>query len=172
MVFYLLSISAELENLTNLQPRGGCDDPSYRYYFKVVLIRIKGFVSDFGFLNQILWCDQVKCENCGEISQKETCVTMSETVPLSSGRATANLVQKVSISNFLCVRLIASSNLSSYQGFYSQLVRIFWFISMSWFLHHVSVMVKFCSIISWRYADFVSELWVYASICLDLLVSC
>lgn len=70
MVFYLLLVSAELENLTNLQPRGGCDDPNYPYYFKV------------------------KCENCGELSQKETCVTMSESVPLSSGRATANLVQK------------------------------------------------------------------------------
>lgn len=70
MVLYMLLISAELENLTNLQPLGGCDDPNYRYYFKV------------------------KCENCGEISQKETCVTMSESVPLSSGRATANLVQK------------------------------------------------------------------------------
>lgn len=33
----MLSISAELENLTNLQPRGGCDDPNYRYYFKVHL---------------------------------------------------------------------------------------------------------------------------------------
>ncbi|KAG1367650.1 putative CXXC motif containing zinc binding protein [Cocos nucifera] len=70
MVFYMLYFTAELENLTNLQPRGGCDDLSYPYYFKV------------------------KCENCGEISQKETCVTMSESVPLPNGRGTANLVQK------------------------------------------------------------------------------
>ncbi|XP_010910652.1 uncharacterized protein [Elaeis guineensis] len=70
MVFYMLSFTAELENLTNLQPRGGCDDPNYPYYFKV------------------------KCENCGEVSQKETCVTMSESVPLPNGKGTVNLVQK------------------------------------------------------------------------------
>lgn len=35
MVFYLLSFTAELENLTNLQPRDGCDDPNYVYGFKV-----------------------------------------------------------------------------------------------------------------------------------------
>lgn len=70
MVYYMLFFTAELENLTDLQPHGGCDDPNYTYYFKV------------------------KCENCGEISQKETCVTMSESVPLPNGRGTANLVQK------------------------------------------------------------------------------
>ncbi|PKA55896.1 hypothetical protein AXF42_Ash014568 [Apostasia shenzhenica] len=70
MVYYLLSFSAELENLTDLQPRGGCDDPAYPYYFKL------------------------KCENCGEVSQKETCVVISEEVPLPTGRGTANLVQK------------------------------------------------------------------------------
>ncbi|XP_020588696.1 UPF0587 protein C1orf123 isoform X2 [Phalaenopsis equestris] len=70
MVYYLLSISAELENLTDLQPCGGCDDPNFSYYFKV------------------------KCESCGEISQKETCVMISEVVPLPTGRATAHLVQK------------------------------------------------------------------------------
>ncbi|KAH7651284.1 CXXC motif containing zinc binding protein eukaryotic protein [Dioscorea alata] len=37
MVFYLLSFTAELENLTNLQPRGGCDDPNYVYGFKCKL---------------------------------------------------------------------------------------------------------------------------------------
>ncbi|XP_073006929.1 uncharacterized protein [Typha latifolia] len=70
MVFYLLHFTAELENLTNLQPRGGCDDPNYTYYFKV------------------------KCENCGEISQKTTWVALSESVSLTNGRGTANLVQK------------------------------------------------------------------------------
>ncbi|CAL9774797.1 unnamed protein product [Musa acuminata subsp. burmannicoides] len=70
MVFYVLDFTAELENLTNLQQRGGCSDPNYTYYFKV------------------------KCENCGEISQKETCVVLSESVPLPNGRGTANLVQK------------------------------------------------------------------------------
>ncbi|RWW45979.1 hypothetical protein BHE74_00048137, partial [Ensete ventricosum] len=35
MVFYILDFTAELENLTNLQQRGGCSDPNYTYYFKV-----------------------------------------------------------------------------------------------------------------------------------------
>ncbi|KAI0515539.1 hypothetical protein KFK09_008204 [Dendrobium nobile] len=70
MVYYLLSFSAELENLTDLQPRGGCDDPTYPYYFKV------------------------KCESCGGVSAKETCVMISEEVPLPTGRGTAHLVQK------------------------------------------------------------------------------
>ncbi|KAJ0986528.1 hypothetical protein J5N97_004931 [Dioscorea zingiberensis] len=70
MVLYLLTFTAELENLTNLQPRGGCDDPNFTYCFKL------------------------KCENCGEVSQKETYVTMSETVPIPNSRGTANLVQK------------------------------------------------------------------------------
>uniref|UniRef100_A0A453EXF8 Uncharacterized protein n=1 Tax=Aegilops tauschii subsp. strangulata TaxID=200361 RepID=A0A453EXF8_AEGTS len=35
MVFFALLVGAELDGLTNLQPRGGCDDPSYPYYFKV-----------------------------------------------------------------------------------------------------------------------------------------
>ncbi|KAM0938257.1 putative CXXC motif containing zinc binding protein [Dioscorea sansibarensis] len=70
MVFYLLSFTAELENLTNLQPRGGCDDPEYVYGFKL------------------------KCENCGEVTQKETYVTLSETVSIPNSKGTANLVQK------------------------------------------------------------------------------
>jgi hypothetical protein len=36
MVFFALLVGAELDGLTNLQPRGGCDDPSYPYYFKVL----------------------------------------------------------------------------------------------------------------------------------------
>lgn len=35
MVYYALELSAELDGLTNLQPRGGCDDPNFTYYFKV-----------------------------------------------------------------------------------------------------------------------------------------
>ncbi|KAL2517830.1 hypothetical protein Adt_14077 [Abeliophyllum distichum] len=35
MVNYMLMISAELENLTDLQPQGGCDDPNFTYYFKL-----------------------------------------------------------------------------------------------------------------------------------------
>ena len=35
MPLFLLSIKADLENLTDLQPRGGCDDPDYGYFLKV-----------------------------------------------------------------------------------------------------------------------------------------
>ncbi|MBA0774132.1 hypothetical protein Gotri_009361 [Gossypium trilobum] len=35
MVKFLLKIAADLQNLTNLQPQGGCDDPSFSYLFKV-----------------------------------------------------------------------------------------------------------------------------------------
>ncbi|KAA8521305.1 hypothetical protein F0562_011949 [Nyssa sinensis] len=70
MVNYMLMITAELENLTNLQPQGGSDDPNYTYYFKM------------------------KCGNCGEVTQKETCVSLNETVPLPFNKVTTNLVQK------------------------------------------------------------------------------
>ncbi|XP_058224844.1 uncharacterized protein LOC131333996 [Rhododendron vialii] len=68
MVNYLLMITADLENLTKLEPQGGCDDPNFAYYFKL------------------------KCERCGEVTQKDTCVSLSETVALP--RSTTNLVQK------------------------------------------------------------------------------
>jgi len=67
-VNYLLMITAELENLTNLEPQGGCDDPNFTYYFKL------------------------KCERCGEVTQKDTCVSLNETITLP--RSTTNLVQK------------------------------------------------------------------------------
>ncbi|KAK9273344.1 hypothetical protein L1049_018153 [Liquidambar formosana] len=72
MVNFMLMITAELENLTNLQPQGGCDDPSFSYYVKL------------------------KCGSCGELSPKETCLSLNETVPLPSGkgRGTTHLVQK------------------------------------------------------------------------------
>ena len=38
MVNYVLKITADLENLTNLQPSGGCDDPNFPYLFKVSFI--------------------------------------------------------------------------------------------------------------------------------------
>uniref|UniRef100_A0A0D9V229 Uncharacterized protein n=1 Tax=Leersia perrieri TaxID=77586 RepID=A0A0D9V229_9ORYZ len=68
MVFYGLYYWAELDNLTDLRPRGGCDDPTYPYYFKL------------------------RCGNCGEVSAKATCVSLGEVVEL--GRSTVNLVQK------------------------------------------------------------------------------
>ncbi|XP_004498924.1 uncharacterized protein [Cicer arietinum] len=70
MVNYMLMITAELENLTNLQPQAGCDDPNFSYFFKL------------------------KCGRCGEISQKDTCVSLNDTVPLPAGKATTHLIQK------------------------------------------------------------------------------
>lgn len=35
MVNFQLMITAELENLTDLQPQNGCDDPNFSYFFKV-----------------------------------------------------------------------------------------------------------------------------------------
>ncbi|XP_050234474.1 uncharacterized protein LOC126682758 [Mercurialis annua] len=70
MVNYMLMITADLDSITNLQPQGGCDDASFTYLFKL------------------------KCGRCGEVSQRETCLSLNETVPLPSGKGTANLVQK------------------------------------------------------------------------------
>lgn len=37
MVLFALQITAELDNLTDFQPQGGCDDPEFTYLFKVSL---------------------------------------------------------------------------------------------------------------------------------------
>lgn len=63
-------ISADLDNLTDLQPQAGCDDPNFSYYFKL------------------------KCGNCGEVTAKQTCINLGETVPLPKSKGTTNLVQK------------------------------------------------------------------------------
>lgn len=70
MPHYFLWFRAELENLTNLQPPGGCDDPDYIYQFKL------------------------KCENCGEVAEKHSGVLLNETFPNPTGRDICHLVQK------------------------------------------------------------------------------
>ncbi|XP_048444144.1 LOW QUALITY PROTEIN: UPF0587 protein CG4646-like [Pyrus x bretschneideri] len=71
MVKFLLQISAELKNLTYLQPQDGCDDPDYSYLFKL------------------------RCEWCGELSLRETRVSLNETVPLPArNKRTANVIRK------------------------------------------------------------------------------
>ncbi|XP_010669152.2 uncharacterized protein LOC104886392 [Beta vulgaris subsp. vulgaris] len=70
MVTYNLMITAEVENVSTIQPMGGCDDPNFTYYFKL------------------------RCENCGEVTPKETCVVLQDVVPLPKSRGQANLVQK------------------------------------------------------------------------------
>ncbi|KAM1748111.1 hypothetical protein ACFX12_009137 [Malus domestica] len=57
-VFFLLQISTELKNLTDLQPQDGYDNPNYSYLFKR------------------------KCEWCGELSPRETFVSLNETITL------------------------------------------------------------------------------------------
>lgn len=70
MVKLMLKITAEVENVKSLQPMGGCDNPSFSFYFKL------------------------KCEKCGELTAKETCVSLEEEVPIPKSRGLANLVQK------------------------------------------------------------------------------
>ncbi|CAO2818019.1 unnamed protein product [Amaranthus hypochondriacus] len=70
MVTFKLMITAEVENVSTIQPMGGCSDPSFTYYFKL------------------------KCENCGEVTQKETSVVLEEVFPIPKSRGQANLVQK------------------------------------------------------------------------------
>ncbi|KVH91547.1 Protein of unknown function DUF866, eukaryotic, partial [Cynara cardunculus var. scolymus] len=69
MVKFKLCIHAELVNLTNFQPQGGCSDPDFTYYFKL------------------------KCNECQEVTKKGICVSLNETVPLSR-RRTTNLIKK------------------------------------------------------------------------------
>ncbi|KAI3830515.1 hypothetical protein MKW98_030678 [Papaver atlanticum] len=70
MVNLVLMITAELDNLTDLQPQGGCDDANFPFYIKI------------------------KCGNCGEVSPKETCLVLADTVSIPKSRGTTNLVQK------------------------------------------------------------------------------
>lgn len=70
MVNYHLMITAEVENVSSIQPMGGCDDPNFTYYFKL------------------------KCGNCGEVTEKETYVVLGDVVPIPKSRGQANLVQK------------------------------------------------------------------------------
>ncbi|CAA2983349.1 Hypothetical predicted protein [Olea europaea subsp. europaea] len=37
---------------------------------------------------------QLKCGNCGEVTQKETCVSLNETIPSAKGKSDVHLVQK------------------------------------------------------------------------------
>nr|ACN41212.1 unknown [Picea sitchensis] len=45
MVQLKLEIKAELENLANFQPQGGCDDPDFSYYFKCKFCGRDGTIS-------------------------------------------------------------------------------------------------------------------------------
>eukprot|EP00249_Psilotum_nudum_P004647 c18151_g1_i2 orf=266-598(+) len=81
MVLLLLQIKADLENLTNLIPRGGSDGSPFWYFFKV------------------------KCGSCGEMSDKFSAVTATEQLQMPRSRGVAHLVQKVSGSKFADIDL-------------------------------------------------------------------
>jgi len=70
MVLLLLEIKAELENITNLMPKGGSDGSEYTFFFKI------------------------KCGSCGTVSDKETSVVASELYDIPKSKGSANLVQK------------------------------------------------------------------------------
>nr|XP_025606773.1 uncharacterized protein LOC112697699 isoform X5 [Arachis hypogaea] len=82
MVLLMLMITADLENLTDLQPQSGCNDPDFPYMFKV------------------------KCGNCGEVSQKETCVSLKETITIPRSRGIAHLFQKPYHRKFPWTRIL------------------------------------------------------------------
>lgn len=54
MVNCMLMISADLENLTNLQPQGGCDDPNFSYFFKVPSLSLPQYYLRFAALDSSL----------------------------------------------------------------------------------------------------------------------
>ncbi|KAL2940184.1 hypothetical protein RDABS01_001566 [Bienertia sinuspersici] len=70
MVTYKLMITAEVENVSTIQPMGGCNDPTFTFAFKL------------------------RCENCGEVTAKESTLSLEEVVPIPKSRGHANLVQK------------------------------------------------------------------------------
>ncbi|CAM6090691.1 unnamed protein product [Calypogeia fissa] len=70
MVLLMLKIKADLENVTNLVPKGGSDGTEFTFYFKV------------------------KCGNCGSVSDKDSSITASEQYPIPKSRGQAHLVQK------------------------------------------------------------------------------
>ncbi|KAL9244140.1 hypothetical protein vseg_017946 [Gypsophila vaccaria] len=70
MVNYKLMITAEMENVATLQPMNGLDDPHFTVYFKL------------------------RCELCGEVSEKDSCVSKDVEVTVPKSTHVANLVQK------------------------------------------------------------------------------
>ncbi|GLT25535.1 hypothetical protein SLA2020_006570 [Shorea laevis] len=70
MVKFFLMVAADFENIASLQPQNGIDDPSFSYLFKL------------------------RCGSCGELTKKEICVFVGETVPLPVGKGSASVIQK------------------------------------------------------------------------------
>ncbi|KAL0884317.1 hypothetical protein Bca101_008298 [Brassica carinata] len=109
MVNSVLKITADLENLTNLQPSGGCDDPNFPYLFKGACSCLRSLL--FRYLLGVL---AFECERCGEVTQKETCVTLNETFTPPGGRGTCHLVQKESGTKFDEIDLSSGEEFTEY----------------------------------------------------------
>ncbi|KAK4358455.1 hypothetical protein RND71_020684 [Anisodus tanguticus] len=110
MVNFMLMITAELENLTNLQPQGGCNDDNFPYHFKLEMCFQTLGALEILAVPIVPWplsifrlncpAPKLKCGNCGEITQKETYVSLGETVPLPIGKGHTHLIQKLEGTKF------------------------------------------------------------------------
>ncbi|KAL0700510.1 hypothetical protein Bca4012_056632 [Brassica carinata] len=94
MVNSVLKITADLENLTNLQPSGGCDDPNFPLAAMIPT--------------------SLTSSRCGEVTQKETCVTLNENFTPPGGRGTCHLVQKESVTKFDEIDLSSGEEFTEY----------------------------------------------------------
>ncbi|XP_043555255.1 CXXC motif containing zinc binding protein isoform X3 [Chiloscyllium punctatum] len=66
MVKFGLQFKATLENISNVRPEG----EDFRWYLKL------------------------KCQNCGEVSDKWQYITLMNSAPLKGGRGSASMIQK------------------------------------------------------------------------------
>ena len=93
----VLLASAHLHNVALLQPEGGSDDEEMNYFFRVNIQYCSSFVVCFN-IDGVSPTLQLKCEQCGWISENEECVNMAvqERAPGSSRRnSRVNLSRKV-----------------------------------------------------------------------------
>uniref|UniRef100_UPI00398F19CE CXXC motif containing zinc binding protein isoform X2 n=1 Tax=Pristiophorus japonicus TaxID=55135 RepID=UPI00398F19CE len=78
MVKFGLQFKATLENISKVRP----DGEDFRWFLKV----------------ELLFCVCVnvnlKCQNCGEVSDKWQYITLMDSVPLKGGRGSASMIQK------------------------------------------------------------------------------
>ncbi|KAL6335274.1 hypothetical protein AAG906_029513 [Vitis piasezkii] len=83
----VLLASAHLHNVALLQPEGGSDDEEMNYFFRVNIQYCSSFVVCFN-IDGVSPTLQLKCEQCGWISENEVCVNMAvqEHAPESSRR--------------------------------------------------------------------------------------
>ena len=76
MLRVVLLASAHLHNVALLQPEGGSDDEEMNYFFRVNIQYCSLFVVCFN-IDGVSPTLQLKCEQCGWISENEVCVNMA-----------------------------------------------------------------------------------------------